>query len=223
MPHSVLVEAAVETAAQARRAVDDGAHRIELCTALSQGGLTPATDLIRVVRGAVPVPLHVLVRPRAGGFVYDPGEVHAMGESVRAARGEGADAVVVGALTDAGAVDEPAIAVLTSIAGRLPLVAHRAVDAAQDPARAIGVMAALGFRSVLTSGAAPTAEEGIGMLRRLVHRFEGRMTILAGGSVRASNVRRIVAETGVREIHVGFPEDAEPDRVRAVVAAVERG
>jgi copper homeostasis protein len=218
----ILIEAAVETVAQARRAVGDGAHRLELCSALSEGGVTPDVAFVRAVRTAVAVPLHVLIRPRSGGFVYDGAEVLAMCESIRALRAAGANAVVVGALTAHGTVDAAAMAAMAKAAGSTPVVGHRAVDAARDVAEAIESGAAAGVTRVLTAGGAATAAEGAGALKRLVTRFAGQVTILAGGGVRAGNVQRLVSETGVREVHVGFPENAEADRVAAVVAVLRR-
>jgi copper homeostasis protein len=216
----ILVEAAVETVAQARRAVADGASRLELCAALADGGVTPDVALVRAVRAAVAVPLHVLIRPRPGDFVYSSGEVRAMCESVRALRAAGADAVVVGALTVQGAVDVEALAAMAEAAGSTPLVGHRAVDTARDAEEAIEACVTAGLTRVLTSGGAATAADGAPVLKRLVTRFARRVTILAGGGVRAGNVQRLVAETGVREIHAGFPVNAEVDRIRDIVAAL---
>jgi copper homeostasis protein len=202
------------------RAAHDGAHRVELSENLAAGGVTPDPALLRAVRVAVDLPIHVLVRSRPGDFVYAEDDVAAMCRDVRAARLAGADAVVVGALTREALVDRAAMERFREAAGPLALVAHRAVDAAADLIEAVDTLAALGITRVLTSGAAPTAEEGIPILRRLVEHVGERVTILAGGSVRASNVRRIVDETGVREVHLAFPAEAEPDRVRGVVEAL---
>ena len=217
----VLLEAAVESLARARQAVRDGAQRLELCARLDVGGLTPAVDLVRAVRGAVDVPLHVLIRPRPGHFVYADDEVALMVAGVLAARAAGADALVVGALEASGAVDTRVMARLREAAAPAPLVAHRCVDQAREVTEAVAVMDALGIARVLTAGGAANAEEGIGRLADLVRRFPA-VTILAGGSVRASNVARIVAEAGVREVHVGFPEDAEEGRIAAVADALSR-
>jgi len=228
-PSATLVEAAVDSVAQARRAVEDGAQRLELCAALAVGGLTPDIALVTAVRTAVAVPVHVLVRPRPGGFVYDAAEVHVMCASIARVREEGADAVVIGALRPDGRVDRVAVEAMVTAAASCPVVAHRAVDAARDLEEAVAAMAAAGATRVLTSGGAATAEQGIERLGQLVRRFGGRetigpearrVTILAGGGVRGRHVRRLVTETGVREVHVGFPEGAEIDRVRAVVAAL---
>jgi copper homeostasis protein len=202
------------------RAAHDGAHRVELSENLAAGGVTPSLALLRAVRAAVDRPLLVLVRSRPGDFVYAEDDVATMCRAVREARLAGADAVAVGALTRAGLVDRTAIERFREAAGPLPLVAHRAVDAAADLIEAVDTLAALGVTRVLTSGGAPTAEEGIPRLRRLVEHIGERVTILAGGSVRARNVRRIVDETGVREVHLAFTADAEPDRVRGVVTAL---
>src|SRR5262245_50610790 len=111
---TVLVEAAVSTVEQARRAVQQGAGRIELCDSLEVGGVTPDVDVLRAVRAAIDVPVHVLIRPRAGDFVYSPTELDAMLSAVRQARNAGADAIVIGALTREGRVDRVVMRALTA-------------------------------------------------------------------------------------------------------------
>jgi copper homeostasis protein len=216
----VLIEVAVEDAACACRAAEDGAQRVELSADLSVGGVTPALDLVKEVRASVHVPLHILIRARGGDFVYSGGEVDQMCRDIEAVHGVGVDAVVIGALTADGEIDRSAMQKMKAAAGTLPVISHRAVDAAQDVAAAFEILTSLGIRRALTSGGAPGAEQGIPMLRRLVKDYGDRVTVLAGGLVRPSNVRRIVDETGVSEIHFGYTASAEPGRVRAVVAAL---
>ena len=153
--------------------------------------------------------------------MYSAEEIAVMGHDVQEARRAGLDGLVVGCLTREGVVDRAAMESLRAAAGTLPLVAHRAVDAAWDLAEAVDAMASLGIHRILTSGGARTAEQGIPQLNSLAASWGDRLTILAGGGVRASNVRRIVEGTGVREVHLGFPEEAEPDRVRAVLLALK--
>jgi copper homeostasis protein len=132
---------------------------------------------------------------------------------------------VVGALRSDRTADRAALAQWREAAGDHPVYAHHMADFSADLTAAVEVLADVGFSGVLTGGAIgpegmATVELGIPMLRRLVSTLGDRITILAGGSLRASNVRRVVAETGVREVHLGFRAGSEPDTVRAVAAAL---
>ena len=198
-----LIEAAVETVACAVAAVRAGAGRLELCADLARGGVTPSAGLIRAVRSAVDVPLMILVRPRPGDFAYSVAELEVMCHDVREARRAGANGVVVGALTQDGIVDQPALRGLSDAAGGLVVVMHRAVDRLPDLVEACDVLVALGVRRVLTSGGASSALEGVEMTAKLVERFGGRMDIMAGGQIRAENVQQILRRTGVRAVHLG--------------------
>lgn len=219
----VLVEAAVESVAAARQAVADGAGRLELCADLARDGTTPSAGLIRLVRARVEIPLHVLIRPRPGDFVYDRDEMAVMLADIAECRRAGVDAVVIGALTREGVVDRVLTAALVSAARPLTVTFHRAVDRTPDIAAALTTLVELGIERVLTSGGAPSAAAGIPVLARLQVAFGGAIGLLAGGQVRAENVASVVAGSGVREVHVGMPDGAEPGRVSRVVEALRGG
>jgi copper homeostasis protein len=177
------------------------------------------------VRDAVSIPIHVLVRSRPGDFVYTADEVATMAGQIRAVLDAGAAGVVVGALTRERTVDREALSRWREAAGGHPVYAHHMADFSADVVTAIQTLADLGFSGVLTGGAlgpdgTAMVEHGIPMLRRLVATMGDRITVLAGGSLRAANVRRVVTETGVREVHLGFRNGSERDAVRAVVAAL---
>jgi copper homeostasis protein len=180
-----------------------GADRIELCAALEVGGVTPGAGLLRAVRARVGIPLHVLVRPRAGDFVYGHEELEAMVGEIREARRAGADSIVTGALEASGSIDCGATARLIEAAGPLPVTFHRAFDQVRDQSWALEALVELGVTRILTSGGAETADEGLPMLARLARASAGRIVVLAGGGVRAAGVARLVAETGVSEVHLG--------------------
>src|SRR6185437_7269559 len=127
--------------------------------------------------------VHVLVRPRAGGFVYDDDEIGLTVADVIAAREAGASGVVVGALDATGAVDKSAIEALVAVAGPLDVTFHRAVDAVEDPLATLDALIDLGVTRILTSGAAPRSIEGAEMLASLVERASGRIQVMAGGGV----------------------------------------
>lgn len=217
----VLVEAAVESVAGAVAAARAGAGRLELCAGLAEGGVTPSAGLVRAVRRRVDLPLQVLLRPRPGDFVYAEGDVESMMADIRDLKLAGADGVVLGALTPDGLVDRELVARLVARARPLTVSFHRAIDQTADLGAAVATLAELGIGRVLTSGGAPTALAGAEVLRRLVQRFGATVTILAGGTVRADHVARLVQQTGVREIHLGprLPNGAGLD-VAALEAAV---
>jgi copper homeostasis protein len=197
----VLVEACVDTVESALAAQAGGAARVELCDDLVEGGTTPSAGTIAVARERLRIALVVLVRPRAGDFLYSDDEMAVMRRDIAVARELGADGVALGALTPEGDVDVERTRALIEAARPMRVTFHRAFDLTRDPRRAIEALEALGVDRVLTSGAAPTAVAGIPMLAWLVRR--GRApTILAGGGITGESAPRIVRETGVRELHV---------------------
>ncbi|NOT10192.1 MAG: copper homeostasis protein CutC [Gemmatimonadales bacterium] len=198
----ILLEACVDSVVSARNAEAGGARRLELCANLVEGGTTPSIGMLAGARDAVGIPIFVLVRPRGGDFLYGADEIRVILRDIAEMKARGADAVVIGALDREGQVDRNVIGRLIEAARPLAVTFHRAFDLARDPIEALETLIELGIERVLTSGQAPTAEQGIPLLRELVQRAEGRIVLLAGGGVNASNARRIVEETGVRELHL---------------------
>lgn len=184
-------------------AAQAGAHRIELCSALADGGITPSIGLIKqalTLKDRLKV--HVLIRPRGGDFVYTPEEVDLMAEDIRTAVRLGVDGVVIGALTPQGEVDIPACQALVQAAqGVQNITFHRAFDMCRDARQALEQIVDLGCNRILTSGLAPTALQGIPMLQSLVQQAAGRLVIMPGCGVGVGNARRILDETGATEIH----------------------
>lgn len=198
----VLVEACVDSVDSARAAERGGAGRLELCDALFDGGTTPSAGMIAACREGVSIPLFVIIRPRGGGFVYSEPELDVMRRDVVAARALGADGVVIGALRPDGTVHADATRSLVDAAGDMPVSFHRAFDFAPDLSEALETLVTVGIKRVLTSGGAPTAGQGAAELASLVRQADGRIVVMAGGSVREGNVRELIAATGVREVHV---------------------
>jgi copper homeostasis protein len=215
----MLLEAYVETVAQALSAERAGAHRLELCGP-GEGGLTPSRGLLTQTLSATRIPVHVMVRPRAGDFVYSVAELRAMREAILEAKRARVAGVVFGVLTKDGTLDLKAMRELVADAKPLRVACHRAFDRTPDADAALDQLIALGVDLVLTSGHAPTALEGVATLARHVQRAAGRITILAGGTVRAENVRQIVAGSGVSEVHA---RATDPMIVPALVRALAEG
>lgn len=187
----------------AQAAALGGAHRIELCSALSEGGLTPSAGLLRQCLSLHDrLKVHVLIRPRQGDFVYTPQEIAIMADDIRTAVQCGADGVVIGALTPQGEVDLKACQCLIEAANGVENITfHRAFDLCRDPFQSMEQIMDLGCNRILTSGQSRTAFEGIPMLRQLVERSAGRIIIMPGCGVGVDNASRILKETGATEIH----------------------
>lgn len=218
-------EVCVETAAGVRSALAAGANRVELCANLAVGGLTPSAGLIdwAVETAGGRLGVHVLVRPRAGGFVYDGDEQDIMARDIRVARAAGADGVVIGALTPDATVDAALTARLIALARPLSVTFHRAFDETTDPVAALDDVLALGADRLLTSGGAATALEGAPVLGELVRRAAGTIVVMAGGGVTEYTAADIVRRTGVGELHFSAraPAGGHPftERVARIMAA----
>lgn len=196
----VAVEIAVQDAAGARVAREAGADRVELCGALAAtGGLTPSLGTIEQVV-AVGLPVHVLVRPRAGGFQHDTDEIALMAADVRHAVRAGATGVVVGVLDAWGDVDRDAVARLRDAADGRDVTFHRALDVVPDRLVALRTLADLGVRRVLTSGGAARTILGLDELAAMV-REETGVEIMAGGGLRAPDVAPLLV-AGVDAVHL---------------------
>jgi copper homeostasis protein len=203
-----LLESVVETVAAARAAEHAGAGRLELCARLVDGGVTPPAGLVTAVLERVSIPVFVMVRPRAGDFVYSDTEMAEAQHDVAAMRMRGAHGIVLGVLLRDGCFDVDRTRSLIACAGGLPVTFHRAFDAAPDLEAALDAAIAAGASRVLTSGGAATALEGADRLAALVRRAQARITVLAAGGVRTHNVAALLARTGVREVHARFEDDA---------------
>jgi copper homeostasis protein CutC len=219
MPTSLLLEVCVTSAEQAAAAEAAGADRLELCTDLAVGGVTPTRDVfLRAL--CVGLPICVLVRPRAGNFVYTPAEFHEFRRDADWFLSHGAAAVVVGALTTTGELDRGRCAeVVRAAEGRAVL--HRCFDELADLHAGLDTAIDLGFARVLTSGGAATATAGADVLRALARRAAGRIAVLPGGGIGPGNVSELVRATGCNQVHGSF-RSADPATVAAVRAELDR-
>ncbi len=199
----ILLEICVDSFASAIAAEAGGADRIELCAAPDSGGVTPSHGLIGSVCSRLRIPVQVLVRPRPGGFRYSPDELAILRKDILAAKDLGAAGVVVGVLSARGTVDAPAMARLIRAARPMNVTFHRAFDQVAGRGSGLRTLVDLGVERVLTTGGPRTAFAGRGRLGELVESAGGRIAVMAGGGVTGSGVARIIAESGVREVHVG--------------------
>jgi len=212
----VQLEIAVQDALGARIASDAGADRVELCSALSLGGVTPSAGVIEAVLAVVSCQVHVLVRPRPGDFRYSPVEVDTMVADVRLAVAAGAHGVVVGALTASAGVDERVLDRVLDAAGPADVTFHRAFDLVADAGVALEQLAERSVLRVLTSGGASSAVVGIDGIARLVGLSSGRVQIMAGGGVTLDSIP-VLAGLGVDAVHLSAK------RVRQVVGGFSLG
>ena len=180
---------------------DGGAARVELCSALEIGGITPSIGMITEARRVEGIALNVLIRPRGGDFLYNESEVATMEQDIIQARDLGVDGVVIGALTAHGDIDAAVCRRLIKAAGEMSITFHRAFDMAREPQKALNDIIELGCHRILTSGQAASAFAGISLIRQLVKAADGRIIIMPGCGVNANNATAILNETGCVEIH----------------------
>ena len=198
---SILLEIACGSISDAIIA-STGADRLELCSALELGGLTPSVGTALEVDEAVMVPFVVMIRPRAGDFVWTADELAVMERDAGLLLDAGAQGIVFGCLTKDRDVDVAACRRLIDVAGHAETVFHRGFDEARASFQALDTLMDLGITRVLTSGGAPTALEGVGRIRALVERAAGRIEILPGGGIREHNVEAVVRQTGCVAVHL---------------------
>ena len=203
-----LLEICVDDAAGLEAGIEGGADRIELCSVLELGGLTPAPGLIALAAKAS-VPVRAMVRPRPGDFVFGESDVQSMLADIAAIRAAGLEGVVLGANLPDGRLDLETLRVLVEAADGLRRTLHRAIDLVPDMAEAVEQAIALGFDTILTAGRARTAPEGLAELE-LAHRVaQGRITIMAGSGVNAETATTILDHVPLAAVH-GSCADAAP-------------
>ncbi|MEM7039995.1 MAG: copper homeostasis protein CutC [Bacteroidota bacterium] len=195
------LEVCVDSIEAAISAEQAGADRIELCSALALGGLTPGPGLLRQAHNRLSIPWYVLIRSRAGDFCYSAAEAAVLLDDIAAAKSAGAHGLVLGALNPLGDVDLPLMRDLMAAAAPLPVTFHRAFDRCRDPETALEAVVTLGAARILSSGQAATAWEGRTLLRRMVQQADGRLSIMPGSGIHADHVAVLAAETGALELH----------------------
>lgn len=196
-PQLELCAASIEAVELAKK---HGFDRIELCQNLEQGGLTPSAGLIQLARN-LEVETHVLIRPRAGGFHYQPSELHLIEKDINFCAEVGVKGVVVGLLKANFDIDKPLLQQLMLRAPQLDWTFHRAFDESIDWKRSLDVLIELGFKRVLTSGFASNVEIGLPVLAQMCAYADGRIDIMAGGGVNAGNIAKLSQIKGLSAIH----------------------
>ena len=201
MPHDIKIEICCGSYEDVLAAKEAGAHRVELNSALFLGGLTPSMGNFLKAMEIPDIEIIPMVRPRAAGFCYSDAEYETMLEDARLFIENGAHGLAFGFLSADCTVDIKRTTEFVELIGSKTAVFHRAFDLTSDPYEALETLIQCGVTRVLTSGQAPSVPEGMEIIRKLVERAQGRIEILPGAGVRASNIAQIIRYTKVNQIH----------------------
>jgi copper homeostasis protein len=218
---AIILEVCVDTVDDANAAREAGAGRVELCSCLELGGLTPSFGLVKnAIHSGIP--LFVMIRPRAGDFVYSRTELDCMAGDIECLREVGVSGFVFGALDSSNNLDEPALEKLIAACSGLPAILNRAIDLSADPIKSLEVAMQLGFERVLTSGAATSAVNGLAMLTKFFAIAEDQIIIVPGGCVTPETIDELLAALPVLEIHASCKKPLVIDREAGVDVNVGR-
>jgi copper homeostasis protein len=202
----VLFETCVDSVESSITAELSGADRIELCAALSIGGITPSYGMIKTVLEKLKIPVNVLIRPRGGDFLFTDLECNVMKRDVLFCKEAGVNGIVTGILKEDGTIDRARTKELIDLARPMSITFHRGFDFARDAIESLNLLIELSVDRVLTSGQEADAYFGINMIKKLVEHASNRIIIMAGGGVNGQNINEIIRNSGVREIHASARE-----------------
>jgi len=202
-----LIEICLEDAQSVIAAEAGGADRVELCSDLFEGGLSPSIGSVRVAKKHTTIPINAMVRPRGGDFCYSDIEFEVMKEEIKAFKAEGVNAIVFGILTPEGEIDMKRSREIIELARPLPVTFHRAFDMTRDPFRSLENLIELGVERVLSSGQEATVFEGADLLSELVKIAGDRIIIMPGCGISERNFGKIQSIIKAKEYHVFLPEE----------------
>lgn len=223
--HYIVFELCAETIEACLAAKHGGADRIELCTCLNVGGLTPPPDEISQAVKVSGLPIHILIRPHDQGYNYSPSDFKQICDDVQHVRSLGASGIVIGVLNADSTVDKQRTRTLVELAGPLEVTFHRAFDDTADIDQALQDVISTGCHRILTSGGKPDVLTGVNTLARLVAQAGDRIAIAVGGGLRLQNAREILHTTGARHFHssVGPASPQLAGNIRNLVQALREG
>ncbi|MGL4737445.1 MAG: copper homeostasis protein CutC [Cellulosilyticaceae bacterium] len=203
------LEICVDSVASAIMAANNGATRLELCSNLVIGGTTPTSSLLELVRDAVDLPIHVLIRPRFGDFLYSHWEFEQIKRDILMAKKHLADGVVIGMCDSLGRLDKDRLTELVTLARPMHVTLHRVFDVCTDPFEALEDAIAVGCDTILTSGQCGDAVSGMSLLRELREKSAGRITIMPGAGVKPSNLETLAKGTGATAFHMSAKRELD--------------
>lgn len=204
-----LIEICLESVESVIAAEKGGADRVELCSDLFEGGLSPSIGTVKMAKKLSNIAINAMVRPRGGDFCYSDIEFEVMKEEVKAFKAEGVNAIVFGILTPEGRIDMERSREIIELARPLPVTFHRAFDMTRDPFEALDDLIALGVDRVLTSGQEPTVFEGIDTLKALIERAGDKVVILPGSGIKERNFKKIDALLHSKEYHMSLSSSSK--------------
>lgn len=195
------IEIAVFSPDDAIKAADAGAHRIELCASMNDGGITPTHGTIKFIRQHIDILAFAMIRPRGGNFVYSSSEIEVMIHDIEYCKNMGINGIVFGVLLPNGDIDIETCKKLKSHAGNMECTFHRAFDVCNNPLFALEQIIEMGFNRILTSGQKQIAPQGISLIRDLVEKSKNRIIIMPGSGVDEKNLASLFKETSALEYH----------------------
>ncbi len=199
---SFLLEICADSVESACRAEEAGAGRVELCSALSEGGLTPSLGLISMVLSNINIELNVIIRPRGGDFLYSDSDFSVMRRDIDAAGEAGANGIVAGILLSNGDIDVDRMSKLVEYSYPMKVTFHRAFDMCHDPFKGIEDIISTGAVRLLTSGQAKRAVEGVTLIKDLITVADDKIIVMPGCGIDEYNIASIAIATGAREFHL---------------------
>jgi len=203
-----IIEICLESVESVVAAQKGGADRVELCSDLFEGGLTPTLGTFTVARKlASTIKINVMIRPRGGDFCYSDEEFEVMKEDLLSLKNAGADGIVFGILTPEGDIDEERTRALVALASPLPVTFHRAFDMSKDAFKSLETLIDLGVKRILTSGLEPTVMEGLPLLTELVKKADDRIIIMPGCGISERNFKYLDEKINAKEYHVFLPKE----------------
>lgn len=212
---SRILEVCVDNFESALAALNGGANRLELCSSLEKGGLTPTPGLLKQIQLANPnrIPIFCMLRCRPSNFVYTDEEIKIMVDDAKILKLNGADGFVFGALNEDNDVDLKKCREILKTCYPLPVTFHRAFDICRNPTIQVEVVIDLGFQRLLTSGCKKNALEGSDMIKKLIDKVRKRIVIIPGCGINKNNIKEIMDVTGAREFHGSFKSEKEENGV----------